>query len=123
MMYALQTGGMFVLQRNTSNGGISPAEGFCITKYRMQTNAKDWVQERSYLCSPLEDLMKEFYWSLWTLKACEGFLMVLPYSYESHKHFWLLDLSTGEWSSLLNCFEGHKYHGLLMSRAFWNVVP
>jgi len=52
----------FVLHRNTSN---QAAEGYCITKYRlMQTNAKDWVQERSYSCSPFEDLFKEFHWSM-----------------------------------------------------------
>lgn len=120
--YVLEKDYMFVLHRSTSRGEIFAAEGLCITKYRIQNNANDWVQERSYVCSPFQALLEKDYFGKWTLEACEGFLMVFLSTACSYEQFWLLELSTGEWRSLPNCFHG-RYHRVLMTRASWNVVP
>lgn len=113
---------MFVLHRNKSDGENFPAGGRCIiTKYRIQIDANEWVQERSYSCSPFEDLCGKGYPSM-NLEAWEGYLVVFSYSDDQRTHLWVLDLSTEEWSRVPNWFQAQKYETML-TRCYWNVVP
>jgi len=95
---------------------------FCITKYQVENRTKDWVQGKSYECPFSKELIVHDF-STMCLSACDGFVMVIFYYGWRRQHFWLLDLSTSEWSEPQETLKELHMRGSILFRAFWNIIP
>lgn len=113
-----------------SPGRVFMMDQYCITEYKGQTTHPNWVKLRSVSCSPFKLRPSRADYRM-TLRACEGFLLVVAHNNEWHNPYdheigWLYDLATDEWRVLPNLPIGVKLepdiNDSLLCELRWDVV-
>lgn len=124
IFYAIEMDREFVLHEvvqidlNDDGSEVLP-EVFCISEYRAQNNARDWVQVGTHDCPVFGNYSRNEYYNM-LLHASDGILMVIISS-AGRQHCWHLNLSTGVWCELPEYIS--PPFPTIMCKAHWNIVP